>query len=262
MGGHETVGHADRCPPATIGNDTGATARALIPARADSPLALDVVELAPGASVSLGDDPDRHELVYVLSGQLELERGAGRQVIAADSAFLHDGTDGTLAVRAGAGPARLARFGAGPACDEHAALGERRDAVELDLTDAGSATGKRSFQVLLGPENGCCRATMFVGVVPPGAAPWHFHQYDEIVYLIDGGGTYHQAAGAQATTAGSAVRITPRTVHINENGTDAEMHVLGVFTPAGSPAAAYLADAPAGAPTSRRPTLSRRGRRA
>jgi oxalate decarboxylase/phosphoglucose isomerase-like protein (cupin superfamily) len=40
------------------------------------------------------------------------------------------------------------------------------------------------------------------------------------------------------------VRIPPRTVHINENGTDDEMRVLGVFTPAGSPSAAYLADDP------------------
>ena len=141
-------------------------------------------------------------------------------------------------------PTRLAVFGAGPGCDEHAALGERVANVRLDLGRSASATGRRSFQILLGPENGCCRATMFVGVVPAGAAPWHFHQYDEIVYLLDGEATYRQAGGSQSMTPDSAVRIPPRTVHINENVTDADMRVLGVFTPAGSPAAAYLADDP------------------
>ncbi len=85
---------------------------------------------------------------------------------------------------------------------------------------------------------------MFVGVVPPGAAPWHFHQYDEIVYLLDGSAGYHQAGGTQPMALGSAVRIPPRTVHINENVSPGPMRVLGVFTPAGSPAAAYLAADP------------------
>jgi quercetin dioxygenase-like cupin family protein len=159
-----------------------------------------------------------------------------------DSAFLSDAA-APEAVRALA-PARLAVFGAGRGCDEHAPLGERAAHVRLDLGQADSATGRRSFQILLGPENGCCRATMFVGVVPPGAAPWHFHQYDEIVYLLDGAAAYHQADGIQSMAPDSAVRIPPRTVHINENVTDTEMRVLGVFTPAGSPAAAYLADDP------------------
>ena len=85
---------------------------------------------------------------------------------------------------------------------------------------------------------------MFVGVVPPGAAPWHFHQYDEIVLLLDGTAAYHQAGGVQTMGPGSAVRIPPRRVHINENTGGEEMRVLGVFTPAGSPSAAYLAADP------------------
>ena len=216
----------------------GARRQTLLSARPGSPLSLDIMTLDAGAELTLGADPDRHELVYVLDGTLEAARGSAD----AESAFLCD-AGRAEAVRALV-PTQLAVFGAGSGCDEHAALGERVANVPLDLGRSASATGRRSFQILLGPENGCCRATMFVGVVPAGAAPWHFHQYDEIVYLLDGAATYHQAGGSQSMTSDSAVRIPPRTVHINENVTDADMRVLGVFTPAGSPAAAYLADDP------------------
>ena len=44
--------------------------------------------------------------------------------------------------------------------------------------------------------------------------------------------------------AGSAFRIRPRHVHIVENASaDEAMTVVGFFTPAGTPSAAYLADA-------------------
>ncbi len=40
---------------------------------------------------------------------------------------------------------------------------------------------------------------------------------------------------------GSALRLTPREVHIVENTSqDGELAILGIFTPAGSPSAAYL----------------------
>lgn len=40
---------------------------------------------------------------------------------------------------------------------------------------------------------------------------------------------------------GSAFRLAPREVHIVENRSpDQELAVLGIFTPAGSPSAAYL----------------------
>ena len=211
-----------------------------LPARAGSALALAVEPLGEGEELTLGGVAESgwHQLVYVLDGELEL----GGATLSAGMAFLHDRETPTT-VRATT-PARLAVFGAGPECDEHALLGERVASARLDLGNAASATGRRSFQIMLGPENGCARATMFVGVVPPGAAPWHFHQYDEIVYLLDGAASYHQAGGVQSMAAGSAVRIPPRTVHINENVSGADMRVLGVFTPAGSPAAAYLATDP------------------
>ena len=53
------------------------------------------------------------------------------------------------------------------------------------------ATRARSFRILFGPHNGSTRATLFAGFVPPGKAPWHYHLYDEIVWVPEGPGRLH-----------------------------------------------------------------------
>ncbi len=241
------VVHPDACPTTELAS--GVAARALLKPRLGSPLTLEQVQLEPGARWRLTAEQhhdDRHLLVYVLGGTGTRDDDRDPPLaLGPGSAFLREPGDGPLTIVGGERGATLAVFGAGPTADHHAPLGPRDPVAELDLDDAAAATGSRSFQVLLGPENGCCRATMFVGVVPPGAAPWHFHQYDEIICILRGDGVYHQASGPEPTRPGSVVRIPARTVHINENRSSEEMHVLGVFTPAGSPSAAYLAPAPA-----------------
>ena len=238
----------DTCPVTELA--PGIAARAVLGPRPGSPLTLEQVQLEPGARWRLTPERhrgDRHLLIYVLDGAGTLDRnGDAPLALRAGSALLREPGDGAATIVGGDRAATLAVFGAGPAADLHAPLGPRESVAELNLADATAATGSRSFQVLLGPENGCCRATMFVGVVPPSAAPWHFHNYDEIICVLRGHGAYHQASGLQPTRSGSVVRIPPRTVHINENRAAEEMHVLGVFTPAGSPSAAFLAPAPAG----------------
>jgi quercetin dioxygenase-like cupin family protein len=240
------VVHPDACPPRELA--PGVAISTVLEPHPGSPLTLEHVELKPGARWRLTPDQhhdDRHLLVYVLDGAGTLDRGGEPPLrIHAGSAWLHEPADNTRTVVGGDRATTLVVFGAGPTADHHAPLGPRESVTELDLEDAAAATGSRSFQVLLGPENGCCRATMFVGVVPPGAAPWHFHNYDEIICVLRGDGVYHQASGPQPTRSGSVVRIPPRTVHINENRATGEMHVLGVFTPAGSPSAAFLAADP------------------
>ena len=77
---------------------------------------------------------------------------------------------------------------------------------------------------------------MFVGYVPPGKAPWHYHLYDEIVWIWRGPGRYHLGDEVEPLEDGCAFRITPREVHIVENThPERELAVLGIFTPAGSP---------------------------
>ena len=95
--------------------------------------------------------------------------------------------------------------------------------------------------MLHGPANGSTRATAFVGYIPPGRAPWHYHLYDEIVWVLRGEGRLHIGEDVEALEPGAAFRLHAREVHIVENtAPEAELAVLGVFTPAGSPSAAYL----------------------
>ena len=56
-------------------------------------------------------------------------------------------------------------------------------------------------------------------------------------------GGLHLGDDVEELAPGCAFRLRPREVHIVENvANDVELAVLGVFTPAGSPSAAYLTE--------------------
>lgn len=200
-----------------------------------SELALETLHVAPGGAREVGD-PGHDVLLFVFEGSATL---AGDALAAGSGVLLLEGEEAT--VEAGSDGISFVRVTLGASTDLHAPMGPRERVVEIDHVEPGKATGSRSFQVLFGPHNGCTRATMFVGYVPPGKAPWHYHLYDEIVWIWRGPGRYHLADGIEEIDNGSAFRITPREVHIVENtSTDRELAILGIFTPAGSPSAAYL----------------------
>ena len=72
--------------------------------------------------------------------------------------------------------------------DRHASLGRRETVVRVDPRRSAHALGMRAYQVLFGPHNGSTRATIFTGFLPPGRSPWHYHLYDEIVWIPEGPG--------------------------------------------------------------------------
>ena len=84
--------------------------------------------------------------------------------------------------------------------------------------------------------------TQFVGYIPVGRAPDHFHRYDEVVYVLEGEGGFHVEGETEPLQPGTAVHLPARLVHCLENYGPGEMRVLGVFRPAGSPAEAYYPD--------------------
>ena len=213
----------------------GVERHALVPPERGSELALDALRLEPGSSLDL-TDPLHDTLVFAHAGSGALDdapltdRAAGF-VAAGRPGALHAGPEGLACVRATLGSAT----------DLHAPMGGLEPVVSLEHVEPGQATGARSFQVLHGPHNGSTRATMFVGYIPPGRAPWHYHLYDEIVWVLRGEGRLHIGEAVEPLGPGAAFRLHPREVHIVEN-TDPvdELAVLGIFTPAGSPSAAYL----------------------
>ena len=112
----------------------------------------------------------------------------------------------------------------------------------LSWGDRASATAGRQFTLLATPEHGCASVTQFVGFIPQGAAPDHFHAYDEVVYVLEGEGSLHIDGESRPLHPGACVHLPARLVHCLENFGPGEMQVLGVFRPAGSPAEAYYPD--------------------
>jgi quercetin dioxygenase-like cupin family protein len=204
----------------------------------DSQLALIRRTLDAGTSATLGD-PDADTLVYVASGEGSVSLGTETCPLAPETAALIPaGEEATIAADEALD---LVVMSVGGDVDRHAPMGARAVTASLDVADARHATGARSFQVLFDATNGSTRATLFAGYVPPGKAPWHYHLYDEIVWIPEGPGLLHVGEAVEDLGPGSAFRLRPREVHIVENASaDRELMLIGLFTPAGNPSAAYL----------------------
>ena len=83
--------------------------------------------------------------------------------------------------------------------------------------------------------------TQFVGAIPPGRAPDHFHLYEEVLCILEGSGVMWAGAASTQIAPGSCVFLPRRQVHCVENKGPGELRLLGVFWPAGSPAVRYPA---------------------
>ncbi len=114
--------------------------------------------------------------------------------------------------------------------------------VDLTAVEKGNATAGRQFVLGATPEVGCRSVTQFIGLVPPGRAPDHFHTYDEVIYILEGEGELHIDGEQAELRPGSCVHLPARLVHCLANTGETELRLLGVFRPAGSPAEAYYPD--------------------
>jgi quercetin dioxygenase-like cupin family protein len=214
----------------------------VIPPLDDSALALSAGRVEAAQPLTI-HDAELDSLLYVAagSGSLVLD-GVTSDLGPRTAALVLAGEQAMITAPSGL---ELFRVTVGPVQDLHAALGGRETVVAVDPERTEQAFGTRAFQLLFGPHNGSIRATLFTGFVPPGRSHWHYHLYDEIVWIPEGPGRLHRPDSnePESLEAGSAFRIRPRQVHIVENASaDGEMTVVGVFTPAGTPSAAYLAD--------------------
>jgi mannose-6-phosphate isomerase-like protein (cupin superfamily) len=95
-------------------------------------------------------------------------------------------------------------------------------------------TGDREFRVLLSEG---LSITQFNGLIPPGRAPEHQHTYDEVVHVLAGQGVVHLSGEQTDIGPGTSIYLPPHTPHCLENTGGEPLRVLGVFYPAGSPAA-------------------------
>jgi mannose-6-phosphate isomerase-like protein (cupin superfamily) len=219
------------------GNDSAAV-RDVIDARDGCELfTLRTVRAVAGHSIAR-QTGDCEELVFVLSGRGAIVTSSGEHAVEPETGlllgpgdhyeFANDGPEDIYAVSVAL----------------HEPASSRTAAAICRLADAAaqSATADREFRVVFDAESGCPSATQFVGYIPVGAAPRHYHLYDEVIYVLDGNGVMHMGGEQTPLHTGSAISLPAQEVHTLENSGPGVMRVLGVFRPSGSPAAAYYPD--------------------
>jgi mannose-6-phosphate isomerase-like protein (cupin superfamily) len=197
-----------------------------------------VLRFDPGVSGEFGPE-EREEALFVLEGRGRLLLDGASQELEPESAVAIG--PGTRCLVENTGSAELALVSVLVPPAGAVATGEAT-VRRLADQDARDATSDREFRILLEPECGLSGATQFVGYIPTKRAPEHYHLYDEVIYVLDGQGVLHIGDEHTAIGAGSCIHLTPELRHCLENTGGGEMHVLGVFRPAGDPSEAYLPD--------------------
>ena len=103
------------------------------------------------------------------------------------------------------------------------------------------STADRWYRVLVDDEIGSAQVTQFVGSIPPGRAPDHFHHYEEVLFILKGEGRMWAGETNTPIARGSCIYLPKGQVHCVENTGEGELRLLGVFYPAGSPSVRYEA---------------------
>ena len=101
--------------------------------------------------------------------------------------------------------------------------------------------GDRWYREVINADDGSTEVTQFVGGIPPGRSPDHYHLYEEVIVILDGTGVMWAGTSRTPIETGSCLFLPHSQVHCVENRSDGEMRLLGVFYPAGSPAVRYAA---------------------
>jgi len=97
----------------------------------------------------------------------------------------------------------------------------------------------RWFRVLVDAKTGCEQTTQFVGFIPPGRAPDHFHEYEEVACILAGEGRLWSGRQSHPIAAGTCLYLPRRQPHCLENTGSDPLQLCGLFYPAGSPAVRY-----------------------
>ena len=218
-----------------VGRESGAAA-----------MSLRVMDVAPGTSPGLLNG-DCEEVLYVLEGRgTAYVEGRPHAVEAETGVFVPPGSCLTIV---NPGPATLTLVSA--QCPDPGAslrlvepLLESRDAEGPARTARlwereSRPSGDRWYRVLVDEALGSTQVTQFVGAIPPGRAPDHFHEYEEVLCFLAGEGRLWAGTASAPVGPGRCAFLPRGQVHCTENTGPGELRLLGVFHPSGSPAVSY-----------------------
>ena len=195
------------------------------------------VYIRPGQVFSV-QNPNQGPIVLISSQCPEPDSGA--EVIGAAA-----GATGETAFIAEGDPGEEARSGSALGQMEETTGQSRagRTTPLVRLADRKALpTGDRWYRVLVDDEVGSTQVTQFIGSIPPGRAPDHFHLYEEVLFILRGEGPMWAGKTSTPIAEGSCVYLPRKQSHCVENTGTGELRLLGVFYPAGSPAVRYDTD--------------------
>jgi len=186
---------------------------------------------------------DRDEVAYVVSGSgslvldgvpHQLRPDIGLYIRAGESyQVINEGPDDLILVSVTA-----------PEPDEGEEPAVRKVTVDVADQPVIPAGKDREFKFVINPDAGCQEVTQFVGWIPPGRAPTHYHLYDEVMFILDGEGVLHLDGQPDTPIrAGTCIHLPPPVEHCVENTGERPLRVLGVFHPAGDASEAYEEEA-------------------
>lgn len=214
-------------------------------------LSLRLLEVAPGLSPATRN-VDCDEVLYVLAGSgTAFLDGHGFGVGPDEGIHLRPGV--SLAFEnPGPHPITLASARCPDGAPPEIRAAARPDVVPpgilpdalARLVDRPSevASDGRSYQVVIDASGSGAPVTQFVGSIPPGRAPDHFHEYEEVLIILEGDGRIWADDESVPVGPGSCVFLPRRQVHCLENLGEDRLRLLGVFYPSGSPAASKRSD--------------------
>jgi mannose-6-phosphate isomerase-like protein (cupin superfamily) len=227
-----------------IGRSTGAQA-----------ISLRIMEFAPGLSPGIRN-AESDEILYVLDSKRDSLVDLSAQVII-DGRSHGISADTGIYIRPGETFA-VNNSGTGPIvmvssqCPDPVRQPEFVEAITSPNTDSNASlplvrladrpaqpTADRWYRVLIDDAVGSDQVTQFVGSIPPGRAPDHFHQYEEVLFILKGEGRMWAGETNTPIAPGSCIYLPKGQAHCVENTGPSDLRLLGVFYPAGSPSVRY-----------------------
>ncbi len=215
-------------------------------------ISLRILECARGVSPGLRNR-DCDEILYVLQGVATLYLNGEPFDVGPDTGiFLAAGRTCTIKNRESAPLVLVGSRCPEPADDPDPGPGLTTPVPGAPAGAAGpivrlrdqpsESTADRWYRVLVDQRLGSRDTTQFVGSIPPGRAPDHYHHYEEVLCILQGEGRMWAGESSAPIGAGSCIYLPRGQVHCVENTGVGELRLLGVFHPAGSPAVRYDPD--------------------
>jgi len=197
-------------------------------------ISLRVLEFRPGTSPALQNDAS-DEVLYLVEGNCTVViEGNAYELEPATGVYVRPRQSWHIETQ------DVARF-VSSQCPETEGSTHQAPPI-VRLSDRRSLpTADRWYRVLVDHEVGSEQVTQFVGSIPPGRAPDHFHEYEEVLFILRGEGRMWAGETNTPIGPGSCVYLPKRQVHCVENTGSGELRLLGLFYPAGSPAVRYEA---------------------